>query len=242
MNHISEFGLPKKRKKTIDILEKAFADGDLDQHDYEHRLEVALAAKSKSELDDVLSDFPSHYRPVEPSAKSSEKYIFDRAQVQQDPNKLALAVLSGRREVLSNIENSPSRFFTLLGETKIDLQSPEFRNTESRFETINVLGETTIDLRNKCLDGAKINLRVMCTLGDIKIKVAPGTQVIDQTHKIMSENTFKKRSKNWTKQIQRRFSGKPQQNLNSTVQTVKCSVIIEGYNILGAVKVLEYDI
>ncbi|MBB3697881.1 DUF1707 domain-containing protein [Flammeovirga yaeyamensis] len=240
MNHISEFGLPKKRKKTIDLLEKAFAEGDLDQHDYEHRLEVALAAKSKSELDDVLSDFPSHYKPSESFKKTTEKQ--NRLEVNQDPNKLALAVLSGRREVLSNVANAPSRFFTLLGDTKVTVKSPEFINTETRFETINVLGETTLDLRDKCLEGAKVNLRVMCTLGEIILKVAPGTQVIDQTHKILSENSFKKRSKNWSKKIQKVFSNNQQQYPDPSIHKVNCTVVVEGYNILGSLRIMEYDV
>ncbi|OHX66172.1 DUF1707 SHOCT-like domain-containing protein [Flammeovirga pacifica] len=240
MNHVSEFGLPKKRKKTIDILEKAFADGDLDQHDYENRLEVALEAKSKSELDDVLSDFPSHYKPKE-TVKTST-FTSDRIAVNQDPNKLSLSILSGRKEVLSNTATAPSRFFTLLGETKITLGSEEYTNATSRFEFINVLGESVIDLRDKCLEGAVIHLRVMISLGEVKIKVAPGTIVTDQSHKVLGENVFKKRSKTWTKKIKKAFTGGSTPVQAQSIDKVNCQIIIEGFNLLGSLNILEYDV
>jgi Domain of unknown function (DUF1707) len=53
------YGLPKKREEVIQELQNAFASQNLDEVEYESRLNEALVANSIEDLEVLVLDFPS---------------------------------------------------------------------------------------------------------------------------------------------------------------------------------------
>ncbi|NME70041.1 DUF1707 domain-containing protein [Flammeovirga aprica] len=242
MKHVSQFGLPKKRKQTLDILEKAFTEGNLDPHDYENRLDMVMQADSVEKLDLVLSDFPEQYRKESNVSTSSSSVIAPENHAKQNHNKLSLNVLAGKSLVIDNVSTSSSRIFTIIGEQKISFSDPNLQNTKSDYEVVTIVGETSVDLRNQCLEGAVIKLRMTKVVGEVNIKVLPGTIVEDRTKKILSEYTHVLKSKTWKNKIYNAFSPNREDGSQKAAGKVNCHLILEGFSILGAVNVTVYDI
>ncbi|AZQ61404.1 DUF1707 domain-containing protein [Flammeovirga pectinis] len=246
MKHSSQFGLPKKRQKALDLLQKAFSDGDLDENDYENRLELAMKADSGEALKLVFSDFPDQYVHQITSSKVVGKPVTaTKLVVHQNVDKLSLNILGGKNTVIHRLSEVPSRFFTIVGEQKISFSSEELTNAEASFEIVTVVGETKIDLRAHCLEGAVLNLRLTKVLGEVNIKVARGTRVVDQTKKVLSEYKYGLKSKSWKKRFMKTFSSDDEKNeiaQSNDAPTVNCTVILEGLCVLGTVNITEYDV
>ncbi|NLR90361.1 DUF1707 domain-containing protein [Flammeovirga agarivorans] len=239
MKHKSQFGLPKRRKEVVSILEKAFIEGNLDEHDYENRLEIAMNADHVEILDGLLSDFPDQYKnntnviPLKSEAS--------RGVLPQDPNKMSVTVLGEKHLHISTSQYAPSRMFTILGALKLSFDNNAMRNSVSNYEIVTMIGETKVDLRSKCLEGAELKIRIVKVIGEVVIKVAPGTHVIDHTKKILSEHSFSKKSKNWSSKISKVFSNNKAVVTPSVKEKVNCVVVLEGISLLGSITVIEYD-
>lgn len=242
MKHVSQFGLPKKRKQTLDILEKAFTDGNLDPHDYENRLDMVMQANSIDELEGVLSDFPTHYTKAISKINSSN-VIAPEKTAPQDYDKLSLNILGGKHLVIDDVSKSCSRIFTIVGEQKLTFNDPQLEGAKADYEIVTVVGETSIDLRNRCLEGAEIKLRMTKIVGEVNIKVLPGTIVEDRTKKFLSEYTHSLKSKSWARKITNAFNTN-KENQVTTIETdkVNCHLILEGISVLGALNIKVYDI
>ncbi|KXX69919.1 DUF1707 domain-containing protein [Flammeovirga sp. SJP92] len=242
MKHVSQFGLPKKRKQTLDILEKAFTEGNLDPHDYENRLDMVMQADSVEKLDLVLSDFPENY-VKEPNANSNKPQVIDPENVApQNHNKLSLNVLAGKSLVIDNVNTSSSRIFTIIGEQNIRFSDQNLQNTKSDYEVVTIVGETNVDLRSKCLEGAVVRLRMTKIVGEVNIKVLPGTIVEDRTKKFLSEYTHVMKSKTWKSKIYNAFTSNKEDAVPTVTEKVNCHLILEGVSILGAVNITVYDV
>ncbi|MBB6459053.1 DUF1707 SHOCT-like domain-containing protein [Flammeovirga kamogawensis] len=245
MKHSSQFGLPKKRQKALDLLQKAFSDGDLDENDYENRLDLAMKADSEEALKLVFSDFPDQYVNQITSSKAVGKPTSaNKLVVNQNVDKLSLNILGGKDSVIHKISEVPSRFFTIVGEQKLSFSSEELTNAEASFEIVTVVGETKIDLRAHCLEGAVLNLRLTKVLGEVNIKVAKGTHVVDHTKKVLSEYKYSLKSKSWSKIFRESFSSYDEDASvqSKEVPTINCTVILEGLCVLGSVNIKEYDV
>ncbi|WP_044213330.1 DUF1707 domain-containing protein [Flammeovirga sp. OC4] len=242
MKHVSQFGLPKKRKQTLDILEKAFTEGNLDPHDYENRLDIVMQADSIDKLDLVLSDFPEHYVKELGSNIKSSSVIAPESIAPQDHDKLSLNILGGKSLVIDNVNTSSSRIFTIIGEQNIKFNDPNLKNTKSDYEVVTIVGETNVDLRNQCLEGAVVKLRMTKIVGEVNIKVLPGTVVEDRTKKILSEYSHVLKSKTWKNKIYNAFSSSKEDAVPTVTDKVNCHLILEGISVLGSVNITVYDV
>lgn len=194
------YGLPKKREEVSNILQAAFSEGNLDENEYEKRLDAVYEAKSMEDLKKVLADFPQHIqarlfpevmsRPVTDSAPAPR-------QPYRSPREIVpIKVLMGDQHypvpTLTTEDLYASNF---LGTQKIDASHAVIQANQISIHVECLMGSTEINLHNPNLAGKQVDLYIHGALGEIKIFVPKGVQVTRSIQVFMGEFKFKK--KNW---------------------------------------------
>ena len=203
------YGLPKKREEVIEELQTAFANQNLDETEYENRLNEALAAKSVEDLESIVSDFPSEiksklftkevvttqtnkevaqketYSPATP-ATTMDTY---RSIMGQD--KKQIAVLGG--QVL--------HFFAIMSSQKVDFRRSQLEGNRFKIHVESLLGETVIDLRNEDLNGKHVEIIVGGGLGSIKVLVPKGGNIQSEAQIFGGNFEVKDKQKSWLNKL-----------------------------------------
>lgn len=151
-----KYGVPKERDRVIQLLQRAYAAGDLELDDYENRVKLAEDASTIDQLRAVVADFPDYrVTPVPPGsspvAETAGPFLF---------------TLLGDREVLpDDLEQNAASVLAIIGDVKVDLsgtRAPE--GTTFDITTVSFIGDTKIIVPR----GTRIVRRQFNVLGSYK--------------------------------------------------------------------------
>ena len=140
------------RDKIISELKENYVHDNLEDHEFEKRLEIATNTQSKNELLSLISDLPE-MMGVETSEKKQKEIEY-----------------SGNRE---NNENVGMMISIFSGSDRAGAWNPP-----KRLNVINIFGGSKIDLREACLAPNETKISIMCIFGGVDIVVPPGVNVI----------------------------------------------------------------
>lgn len=211
------YGLPKKREEVIEQLKLAYSEENLDQEEYERRLQEAVNAKSIEELKLVIFDFPSS---IKDSIFPKQSTVISPQQQPNYPttntqNKIQV-VLSDDSQSIPVLSKTMPKFSAILGTQKLDFRLSQIteNNIYLRFESI--LGTVKVDLRNENLEGKTLNIHITGSLGDIKILLPRGGHIQKNLQSIGSNFKIQDKNRSWIKRIGLSKSSK-QEDIQFTV-------------------------
>ncbi|MCU0446187.1 MAG: LiaF-related protein [Microscillaceae bacterium] len=233
MQQPTTYGLPKKREEVIEELKIAFANQNLDDAEYERRLNEASAAQSIEDLMLVLFDFPPEIK--------NKVFATGNAQVAyQNPNFNMPALSSPKLQVIMGkdsrmmpeFSNSIAKISTILGEQNLDFRLSQIPQTPINIHVETILGATIIDLRNENLDGKHINLHLTGGLGEVKILLPRGVQIQKNVQLIGGEFKIQDKQRSWIRRLTGMGNKKPQP------AEIQLTVNFTGTFWLGSIKVI----
>lgn len=249
------YGLPDKREKVIDALNTAFAEQNLEEHEYENRVKEALNAKSIEELEVVLFDFPRDIKaklfPKTPSLSSptQQKTDFPPAAFSFPANttthydktpsfsypssQVTRTLFTNEKQLVAALDNNKTSFQAIFGNQKIDFRSCQFYSNHLKIDVESIFSETVIDLRNQDLHGKHIDIFVRGALNEIKIYIPRGGVVQKKTQIILGDYSLKDKKKGFLGQINKFLGNQEQEN-----EAISFSVTIHGGIFLGNIKVV----
>lgn len=202
------YGLPKKREEVIEALKEAYTNENLDDQEYERRLDETMKAQSIEQLRRVLFDFPAEIRyrifpredtipapavsPRSPALKNTVPAI-SRTKVQ--------AILSNDSRAMPELSNTTAKMSAILGNQKLDFRLSQVLETPIQLHVEAVLGNTLLDLRNEDLAGKQINIHVSGALGNIKILLPRGARIQRSVQLIAGDFKVKDKQRSWIKRL-----------------------------------------
>jgi len=214
------YGVPRRRERVIALLSEAYARGDLEQDEFERRVEGAERSRTIEELDAVIADFPADMAERGSARDASAGTV----------------ILSGQeleREVarLEGLE-APMRF-RLLGDMNLTVEPSEPRVLKA----VSVIGDAKVDLRALSgLPGAFL-VKVASLMGDTKILVPRGTRVEIRMLTLLGDQRRGTRDGGFLKRIARGLGaalGQPE-----TPRRPGPTVVVTGFKALGDTRIIE---
>jgi hypothetical protein len=220
------YGLPQKRELVLEALKAAFVNNNLDESEYESRVNQTLEAKYVEELRAVLYDFP----------KKIKEEIFDdipstainESNLRETSNNLSnfsgnmpteseryTAFFSEKRQDIAFMNNVLA-FQSFMSEHNVDMRKCIIRGDELFFNISCHAGSMTLDLRNENLDGKKINIKVDCIFGQIKVYVPAGGKIVNNASMILGDFSLRNKKKSWLNKLIGREDA-PAQEANFTL-------------------------
>jgi hypothetical protein len=226
------YGLPKKREEVIEALKLAYSNQNLDDQEYERRLNETMSAKSIEDLMLVLFDFPAEIRyrifPRDnstPTSSSSPTYLPALTD-----NKLQVIMGNDDRN-MPTLSNSLSKISAILSSQKLDFRLSQVPETPINIHIESILSSTLIDLRNENLEGKHININVSGALAEIKIMLPRGATIQRNIQLVAGEFKVQDKQRSWIKRLTGMGSKETQDEIQLTVH-------INGRFWLGNIKVI----
>jgi hypothetical protein len=241
INMKTAYGLPKKREAVIDALQQAYASGNLDETEYEHRLSEAWKAQSLEELALVLHDFPqplklqlfpaTQYTPLPKNGTLSPLEV-----VPEEAPAPMRTVMSEQVSAMRYLNEKPCMISTILGTQEVDLQHTLLGAERVEMHVECMLGSTKLNLCNPQLNGRTVYLYISGAMGNVEITVPTGCRVTREMQLFMSEFKLKKKNQD--------FFGffKKEKKVQEPRQPVYFDLYLCGNYFLGEVKVLQVDL
>jgi hypothetical protein len=152
------------REYVAEQLRRAAGEGRLELDELEERLERAFAAKTYRDLQPLLADLPGGYRVPggRPGATLSPAERFPTA-------------VGGTATV--------SRSQAILGDQR--REGPWV--VPRHYTATAVMGSVLLDLREASFEQAEVTISCTVFMGDVKIRVGPDVNVVDQVSTILAE-------------------------------------------------------
>ena len=229
------YGLPKKREEVIEELQTAFANQNLDEAEYESRLNEALAANSIEDLEVLVLDFPPQIK-----SKLFPKEVETTVQVSKPTATAPLpmipikdtyrAIMSSDNRSIDQLDQQTVSFFALMSQQHIDLRQTQLQGNRFKLHIECLLGNTEIDLRNEDLAGRHIEIWVGGGLGEIKIKLPKGGIIQKEAQMFGGSLNIKDKRKSWIN----RLTG----NVKEETATIQFTVSLHGTYWLGNVDIV----
>ena len=216
------FGVPKRREEIVKLLTDAYAGDDLEQRDFEQRLERAEQARTIEELDAIVDDFPPEVVRGEvgrPSATDPAVGLSGKA-------------LDAEVQRLDAIEVS-SRV-GIFGDKRVIA-----RPSDERVVQFAVLfGDTVVDLRQLAGTGGAYLVKISTGFGDTRVIVPPGTDVQARHVSVIGDQRHKKKTRgSFLNRLARTLGAKP--DSTETEALPGPTVVITGFKLIGDVKIIE---
>lgn len=191
------YGLPKKREEVINLLQEAYTGGNLEDAEYERRLEAVYKAANLEELQQQLFDFPEDVKrrafPPEAPERPQRRPPFTFQEPHTGVGAPLKVLMSSQKFSVQHVDAVPVRTSNILGSQQIDLRGARVAASHVVIYVECILGETKINLHNPDLEGKQVELRVNGTLGEVKIYVPQGVQVRRPVQMLASEFSHKQR-------------------------------------------------
>lgn len=179
---VSEYGIGQlrcadsDRELVAELLNRAYADGRLDYTEHSDRLTSAYQAKTFAELDELTIDLVRSSRPAQPEAVVTP---ITNPPVVSPPQPTA-----GTQVAPPNAFRGGSAF---LGSVKPG-QAIHLVNDS----TVTVgLGDAKIDLVGATFDSTNMQLNVNAYLGEIRIRVPDGVNVVSDVNTVLAETKIR---------------------------------------------------
>lgn len=198
------YGLPKKREEVIEELKTAFTNQNLDDAEYENRLNEALSAKSMEELEAVVFDFPAEIKNklftkdnaiqgVKPSESANLPLV--------STNDTYRAIMGEDKRQIAQLGESTVNFFALMSSQTVDFRRCQLQGNRFKLHVECLLSNTVIDLRNEDLAGKHIEIWIGGGLGDIKILIPKGGAIQREAQLFGGSFTTKDKRKSWLNKL-----------------------------------------
>ncbi|MCM2392214.1 DUF1707 SHOCT-like domain-containing protein [Streptomyces albipurpureus] len=138
-----------EREQVAELLRDAVAEGRLTMEEFEERLDAAYQARTRGELEPLVSDLPvTGGTPVAPVAVSGVGRWSERIGGIPPRSKLAFAFWGGFGR--KGTWTVPRRFttFTLMGGGELDLREAHFEDRDVVIRCITIMGGVSIVVPN----------------------------------------------------------------------------------------------
>ncbi len=236
------YGLPKKKNEVIEVLQEAYANQNLEDQEYERRLDEATNAKSIEDLQLVIFDFPASIRakvfpkppqtletnPL-PAKPADSSWLSDIVPSSTDTS--THTILGNENKALPVLSSSLSRISAILSNQKLDFRLAQVPETPVNIRIDSYLSGTVLDLRNEELDGKHINIDADCFMGEVKILLPRGAQIQRNVTNILGEVKIQDKQRSWIKRLTGFGSSEPPTEIRLTVN-------ITGTVVLGGIRVV----
>jgi hypothetical protein len=219
------FGVPARRKDIIALLTEAYVRNDLEQGEFERRLDLAEKARTIEELDEVIADFPSDVK----ERYSSESPTAGASGVPAKDIEKQIEALDGMA--------APSRF-VFLG----DLRATVLPTEPRVLRAVSIIGDIRVDLR--ALSGVPgiFLLKVESLIGDLKITLPRGTQVQTRLFNLIGDQSRRRNQGGFlmrlASQVAARF-GVMSEPIEGPVRSPGPTVVVMGHMLVGDIKIVE---
>lgn len=225
------YGLPKKREQVIEALEQAFAQQNLDDTEYELRLNEAHDAKSVEDLQAVIYDFPADIRRriFPPNHSTTAEPSHSQTPASQQDYRVFMSSPSRKIRPLQ-LGEQPLAFSSILGKQQADFRLTLIQAQVIHLEIECILGETVLDLRNENLHGVRLNISINGVLGTVRLLLPRGADIDQQLDLMGSELKIKDKKRGWFQRIIGQDQPQP--------ELIGCVVTLTGSFWLGQVKIM----
>lgn len=223
------YGLPILREKVLDALKSAFVSNLLDEKEYENRVSQALQADSVESLRAVLHDFPKNelYRIFE----QKEAIVVKNEDLPETSSNISTfnSSFSERKQEISLINgvNKIKSFFT---EFETDFRRAAVAANLVKIEASSHFSSLIIDLRNENLQGKRVEIRIDCSLGNVRIFLPKGCKIQNNLNSSFGSFVMRNKKKSWIS----RFLNEQ----DTPAPEVEFSLTIYGSCFLGEVEIV----
>lgn len=232
------YGLPKKKNEVIEILNEAYANQNLEDQEYERRLDEATNAKSIEDLQLVIFDFPAAVRnkifpktPASSQRPSTPDPSWPSTLVPSKTDISTQTILGNDNLNMPVLSSSLSKISAILSNQKLDFRLAEIPATPINIRVDSYLSSTILDLRNEQLDGKVINIDVECFLGEVKILLPRGAQIQRNVSVLLSDFKVQDKQRSWIRRLTGIGASDPQPEISLTVN-------VTGTVLLGGLKLV----
>lgn len=225
------YGLPNKRTEVIEELKIAYTNQNLDDQEYERRLDEANNAKSIEDLKLVLFDFPATIKhKIFPESKTLPVNQSGGVNFPVLPGNKLQVIMGNDSRNMPEFSNALPKISAILSNQKLDFRLSKVPETPINIRVECILSNSQIDLRNELLEGKIINIHINGGLGEVKILLPRGATINRGVQMIAGELKIQDKQRSWINRLTGR-NKEPQPEIQLTVN-------ITGIFFLGEIKVI----
>jgi len=226
------YGVPSRRARVIDLLTEAYARNDLDEGEFERRVELAEQARTIEELDRVVADFPPGLvAALEAEAVAPRPGSPPGISGVRSPVPLTADQLRGE---VARLDSLPvATRFNLLGDLKVLVR----REDERVVKSVSLLGDCTVDLRDLGGEGGAVLVKSVSLLGDTRVLVTPGTTVEVRLFGLIGDQE-RRREGGFLKRLGRKL-GISGEEEGQHPKPPGPTVVITGFRLIGDTVIVE---
>lgn len=215
------FGVPRRREEIVELLTEAYASNDLEQVEFEQRVERAHHAQTIEELEELIVDFPPDVR--------------HRHTASGMPSHPTGAMGGDMEEQVVTLDamSAPTRF-TLIGDQHIAIVPSDPRVLRSS----SVIGDSHVDLRPLSGMSGVFLLKVATLIGDTKIIVPGGTQVHIRLLNVIGDQRRGKKGDGFFSRLAKTFGATPEKK-EEPHRLPGPTVVVTGFRLIGDTVILE---
>ncbi len=217
----SAFGVPARRERIIAMLTEAYARNDLEQREFERRVEQAERAETLEELETLIADFPPEAR---------ERYGAPGAPAD---NPAVVPADLERRVAELDGESAPTRV-SLIGDQHITVLPTDPRVLRS----VCVIGDSHVDLRALAGVPGVFLLKIATVIGDTRITVPAGTRVEMRGTTLIGDQSRPGRGGGFLKRLGRKLGVVPQLP-DAPPGPPGPTVVVTGFKLIGDTVILD---
>ncbi len=215
------YGVPAAKQTITRLLSEAYARDDLEQTEFERRIERVEEARTIEELEELVEDFPEHLR----KAIDTPTGATDAVRMTGDELETEIARLDGL---------SAPTTVNLLGDKHIVIRPQDQRVVR----TVSVIGDCEIDLRGLTGEGGAVLVKVIGLIGETRIIVPKATTVDLRLLDIIGDHQRKQRSDSLVKKLAKKF-GFLEEPEESVPALPGPTVVVTGFRLIGDTVVVE---
>lgn len=229
------YGLPKKREEVIEVLKEAYANENLEEQEFEKRLDEAVKAESVEALKLVLFDFPAEIKNKIFVRESNVPTTQTHAQVPVPAavSPVIKVIMGNDTRTIPEFSNAISKVSAFMSNQKLDFRVSQVPETPVDLYVECFMSNTWLDLRNENLANKQINLHISGALGNIKIMLPRGASIQKNMQLVAGEYKVQDKQTSWIK----RLTGKAKRE-QTPDDNIQLTVNILGSFWFGNVKVI----
>jgi hypothetical protein len=215
------YGVPAERARIVEVLTDAYARDDLEQAEFERRVERAEEARTIEELEELVADFPEHVRTargVRPTTTGMPR--------------LSGAALEAEVARLDGL--SAPTTFNLLGDKRVVLRREDPRVVRA----VSIIGDCDVDLRGLAGEGGVVLVKVVALVGDTKIVVPRGTPVEVRLVGVIGDEERRRRGDGLVKKLARKL-GVLEEPKETAPTRPGPTVVVTGFRLVGDTEIVE---
>jgi hypothetical protein len=215
------YGVPARRARIIELLKAAYARDDLDQAEFELRVERAEGARTIEELDRLVEDFPAHLKESTASPAPQRR----ETQLTADTLKDELMRLDGL---------SAPTTFNLIGDKHVLIRPEDPRVVR----TVSVIGDCSVDLRALAGASGAVSVKVASLIGDTRIVVTHGTTVDFRLFSVIGDQKRVSQKSGLRRRLARKLGILEEPDAKQPAPPGP-RVVISGFKLIGDIVVVE---